>query len=133
MPNASINAAVISCETRIVEIATVGFKAPTDFITVMVIIRPSRPPNKYSLFTSVISRIFPLPKTHTAINESKNCKFVNVLVAIGIPGIGKSSAKSLAKYCAFVESNTTADKKILGTFIEMAKNNFDWTEIEDVG
>ena len=68
-----------------------------------------------------------------AINESKNCKFVNVLVAIGIPGIGKSSAKSLAKYCAFVESNTTADKKILGTFIEMAKNNFDWTELEDVG
>ena len=68
-----------------------------------------------------------------AINESKNCKFVNVLVAIGIPGIGKSSAKSLAKYCAVVESNTTADKKILGTFIEMAKNNFDWTELEDVG
>lgn len=68
-----------------------------------------------------------------AINESKNCKFVNVLVAIGIPGIGKSSAKSLAKYCAFVESNTAADKKILGTFIEMAKNDFDWTELEDVG
>lgn len=68
----------------------------------------------------------------SAIEESKKCKFANLLVAIGIPGIGKSSAKSLSKYCAF-KNKDKPDKKIFETFIEMAKENFDWTELEDIG
>lgn len=70
-----------------------------------------------------------------AIKESKKCKLTNVLVAIGIPGIGKSSAKSLAKYCAAVSKNNISEEKtkVLESFINMAVNNFDWTVLEDIG
>lgn len=63
-----------------------------------------------------------------AINASKECKLSAVLTAIGIPGIGKSSAKSLAKHCV-----AHKDGNVLKTFINMACDNYDWTQLEDFG
>lgn len=63
-----------------------------------------------------------------SIEESKQCKLSNVITAIGIPGIGKSSAKALAKHCALNKSGL-----ILNTFVELAISNYDWTQLEDFG
>lgn len=63
-----------------------------------------------------------------SIEESKECKLSNVLTAIGIPGIGKSSAKSLSKHCASKKNGS-----VLETFISMACSNYDWTQLEDFG
>lgn len=64
-----------------------------------------------------------------AIAVSKDCKFANVLVAIGIPGIGKSTAKTLSKHCQSIKGN----KNIFQAFIELACNNYDWTKLADFG
>ena len=63
-----------------------------------------------------------------SIDESNQCKLSNVITAIGIPGIGKSSAKALAKHCALNKSGL-----ILNTFVELAISNYDWTQLEDFG
>lgn len=63
-----------------------------------------------------------------AIEASKECKLSAVLTAIGIPGIGKSSAKSLAKH-----SVAHKDGNVFETFINMACDNYDWTQLEDFG
>lgn len=63
-----------------------------------------------------------------AIEESKNCRLQNVIVAIGIPTIGKSSAKTLAEYCA---TQTTGD--IFCTFIALALRNHDWSTLPAIG
>lgn len=64
-----------------------------------------------------------------AIEESKKCKFSNVLVAIGIPGIGKSTAKTISKYCALIKNK----ENILKLFIEFACDNYDWTSLDNFG
>ena len=58
-----------------------------------------------------------------AIKESKSSKFVNVLVAIGIPSVGKSSAKLIARKC----SNSPTK------FLAMVMGNFDWSKLQDFG
>lgn len=63
-----------------------------------------------------------------SIEESKQCRFSNVLTAIGIPGIGKSTAKSLAKYCAHIKNGS-----IFKSFIELAFSDYDWTHLSDFG
>lgn len=63
-----------------------------------------------------------------AVEESKHCKFANVLVAIGIPGIGKSTAKDLARKC---RSNKYGN--ILRSFCFAAKNQYDWSIIPGFG
>lgn len=63
-----------------------------------------------------------------AIEESKNCKLQNVLVAIGIPGIGKSAAKTIANYCS---KNTNGN--VFDTFLQFAKNNRDWSALPEIG
>lgn len=63
-----------------------------------------------------------------AIEVSKKCKFASVIVAIGIPGIGKSSAKALAKYCIAMGGSNA-----LQTLIDCAESNYDWTQLEDFG
>lgn len=63
-----------------------------------------------------------------SIEESKQCRFSNVLTAIGIPGIGKSTAKSLAKYCAHIKNDS-----IFVSFIDLACNDYDWTQLSDFG
>lgn len=68
-------------------------------------------------------------KLLNAIEVSKDCKFVNVVVAIGVPGIGKSYAKSIAKHCAAL----SGDESVLAKFIELATNDYDWSCLEDFG
>lgn len=64
-----------------------------------------------------------------AIDNSINCKFSNVLVAIGIPGIGKSAAKTVSKHCSAIQS----DKGIFRVFVDMACSDYDWTVLENFG
>lgn len=63
-----------------------------------------------------------------AIEESRNCKLQNVLVAIGMPGIGKSAAKTIANYCS---KNTNGN--VFDTFIQFAKSNHDWSALPEIG
>lgn len=63
-----------------------------------------------------------------AIEESKNCKLQNVLVAIGMPGIGKSAAKTIANYCS---KNTNGN--VFDTFLQFAKSNHDWSSLPEIG
>jgi DNA ligase (NAD+) len=63
-----------------------------------------------------------------AIEDSKKCKLKNVIVAIGIPSIGKSVAKTIAKYCELVSSDNG-----LQTFIDFAIDDFDWSTLNDIG
>lgn len=58
-----------------------------------------------------------------AIEKSKASKFANVLVAIGIPSIGKASAKQVAKECS-----NSPDK-----FLAMVNSNYDWSKLPDFG
>ena len=63
-----------------------------------------------------------------AIEESRNCKLQNVLVAIGMPGIGKAAAKTIANYCS---KNTNGN--VFDTFIQFAKSNHDWSALPEIG
>lgn len=63
-----------------------------------------------------------------AIEESKNCKLQNVLVAIGMPGIGKSAAKTIANYCSKHTNGNVFD-----TFLQFAKSNHDWSALPEIG
>lgn len=65
-----------------------------------------------------------------SIEQSKSCKFENVIVAIGIPGIGKSSAKTVARHC---ESKAVQGENLLELLIYYGINNYDWTCLEDFG
>ena len=68
------------------------------------------------------------------IEESRICKLSNVLTAIGIPGVGKSSAESIAQ---FVLSQFKIDGKGYGAsfnkFIEMGIKDFEWSLLSDFG
>ena len=63
-----------------------------------------------------------------AIEESRNCKLQNVLVAIGMPGIGKAAAKTIANYCS---KNTNGN--VFDTFLQFAKSNHDWSALPEIG
>lgn len=63
-----------------------------------------------------------------SIETSRNCKLQNVLVAIGIPGIGKESAKIIANHCS-QNSNDNAFE----TFLKFIYNNYDWSVLPDIG
>lgn len=72
-------------------------------------------------------------KLIAAIDVSRECKFANLLVALGIPGIGKSTAKTLAKYC--IHDNITIPNKdnLLEKFLGFVDMNFDWSLISGFG
>lgn len=61
-----------------------------------------------------------------AIDASRECRLSNVLTAIGIPTIGKNNAKILAAQCA-------GEGNPLERFLELAKDNFDWTVLDGFG
>lgn len=63
-----------------------------------------------------------------AISKSKNCSFKNVIVAIGIPNIGKSTAKTIASFCI---KNTYSNA--FEAFLRFAKDNYDWSTLPDIG
>lgn len=63
-----------------------------------------------------------------AIEDSKKCPFQNVIVAIGIPGIGKSAAKMIAKYCQDLNNGNP-----FKTFIDIAIGRKDWSVLPEIG
>lgn len=63
-----------------------------------------------------------------SIETSKNTSFANFLVAIGIPGIGKSAAKDISKHCA-----QKSNGDIFATFIDLCDKFYSWDIIDDIG
>ena len=63
-----------------------------------------------------------------SIETSRNCKLQNVLVAIGIPGIGKESAKIIANHCS-----QNSNDNVFETFLKFIYNNYDWSVLPDIG
>ena len=62
-------------------------------------------------------------KLWNAIQESRNTSLDRVLVAIGIPNIGKSSAKAIAEKCDYD----------ISIFISLITSQYDWSSIDDFG
>lgn len=58
-----------------------------------------------------------------AIEKSRDVKLANFIAALGIPNIGSSAAKTIAKFC---------NGDIHGWFNAFF-NNFDWTKLDDFG
>lgn len=67
-----------------------------------------------------------------AIEDSKDCEMANVIVAIGIPNIGKSTAKIIAEECAR-NFNPIVDKNVLDTLLWLATGEYDWSELPSIG
>lgn len=68
------------------------------------------------------------------IEESKICKLSNVLTAIGIPGVGKSSAKSIAKFVLTqFKTDTSGCETSFDKFITMSIDDFEWFILSDFG
>lgn len=67
-----------------------------------------------------------------AIEESKSCELVNVIVAIGIPNIGKSTAKIIAEECVR-KFNDILDRNTLDTLIWLAVGEYDWSKLSSIG
>lgn len=65
-----------------------------------------------------------------AIDKSRTRRLENVIVAIGIPGVGKSSAKAIARYC---EGEAPGKDNLLKLFVEYSTSKFDWTYLDDFG
>lgn len=64
----------------------------------------------------------------SAIEVSRKCKLVNAIGAIGIPGIGKSAAKTIAEHCEKTETDNTFQE-----FINLAMSKFDWSILPEIG
>lgn len=62
-------------------------------------------------------------KLWEAIQNSRNVSFDKFLVALGIPTIGKTAAKDIAKYCEYDVSK----------FENLISNDFDWSILDDFG
>lgn len=67
-----------------------------------------------------------------AIEDSRDCEMANVIVAIGIPNIGKSTAKIIAEECAR-NFNPIVDKNALDTLLWLATGEYDWSELPSIG
>ena len=63
-----------------------------------------------------------------AIEVSKKCKLINVIIAIGIPGIGKSVARMITEYCEETGAENTFQE-----FINLAMSGFDWSVLQEIG
>ena len=73
-----------------------------------------------------------------SIKKSKRCRLENVLVAIGIPEIGKSTAKLLAeKVYGFQNDGSLLSRRVkehpLSTFIQMCEQCFVWSKFDGIG
>jgi DNA ligase (NAD+) len=67
-----------------------------------------------------------------AIEDSRDCEMANVIVAIGIPNIGKSTAKIIAEECAR-NFNPIVDRNVLDTLLWLATGEYDWSELPSIG
>lgn len=63
-----------------------------------------------------------------AIEVSKKCQLINIIIAIGIPGIGKSAARTIAKHCEATGAENTFQE-----FINLAMSGFDWSVLQEIG
>lgn len=66
-----------------------------------------------------------------SIENSRHCTLANVIVAIGIPGIGKTSAKMIEKHihgCIYWKQTFSFD-----FFINMCIHKYDWSVIPGIG
>lgn len=64
-----------------------------------------------------------------SIEKSRNCKAENFIVAIGLPGIGKSVAKDIAIYLREKQSNLPVHELLCN----LSCKNEDWSNIDGVG
>lgn len=69
-----------------------------------------------------------IDKIINAIEVSKKCQLINIIVAIGIPGIGKSAARTMAEYCEETGAENTFQE-----FINLAILGFDWSVLQEIG
>lgn len=76
---------------------------------------------------------YSVAKLIDAIEASKECKFSNLLVGLGIPGIGKSTAKTLAKYCIYDDTTVGEFDNLLEKFIAFVDIDFSWARIDGFG
>lgn len=67
-----------------------------------------------------------------AIEASRDCEFPNVLVAIGIPSIGKSTARTIAEYCE-TKYDKNKHENLLDTFLLLVNDNTDWSQLPSIG
>ena len=67
-----------------------------------------------------------------AIEDSRDCEMANVIVAIGIPNIGKSTAKIIAEECAR-NFNYITDRNAISTLIWLATSNYNWSKLSSIG
>ena len=70
-------------------------------------------------------------KLLAAIENSKTCSLSNVLYAIGLPGIGKETAKDIAKHC--ISMDTESEPNHLRRFLNLSKSGYDWSQIDGIG
>lgn len=66
-----------------------------------------------------------------SVNESRKCKLSNVIVAIGIPNIGKSTARTIAEYCE--KNYTDSDGTLLDTFLSLVEWRENWSKLPAIG
>lgn len=69
-----------------------------------------------------------IDKIINAIEVSKKCQLINIIIAIGIPGIGKSAARTIAEYCEATGAENTFQE-----FINFAMSGFDWSVLQEIG
>lgn len=69
-----------------------------------------------------------IDKIINAIEVSKKCQLINIIIAIGIPGIGKSAARTIAEYC-----EATGVENTFQEFINFAMSGFDWSVLQEIG
>lgn len=67
-----------------------------------------------------------------AVEQSRHCKLSNVIVAIGIPSIGKTAAKMLERHI-FEMARYNNNTDYLDVFINNAMNDHDWTDVPGIG
>ena len=58
-------------------------------------------------------------KLWDAIQASRNVSFDKFLVSLGIPNVGKTASKAIAKYCEYD----------IARFEDLIGNDFDWTTL----
>ena len=66
-----------------------------------------------------------------SVNISRKCKLSNVIVAIGIPNIGKSTARTIAEYCE--KNYTDNDGTLLDTFLSLVEWRENWSKLPAIG
>jgi len=68
-----------------------------------------------------------------SIEKSSHCKLSNLLVALGIPGIGKSTAKDISNEIGKLSDDGKFDGLPFGIFLHYCLGDYDWSKIDGIG